>query len=678
MLIHRNLWSLVLVNFFLCFCSCQPNTGKPNTGKPNTGKPNTGKPNTSKPNTSKPNTSKPNTGQPATSKDDGPAAETPNDGGKQASKVSTEDKAAIAAKVETNPQRDAYFGELHLHAAYSLDAYGWGTRLTPDGAYRFAQGEEVSLPSGGKTKITAPLDFAAVTEHSEWLGEVHMITNKDHPQYNHEFAKQARDGDERFFKTILAAEDSGKRPADFSGEKGEHAYAALQSVWQEIVETTERHYQPGKFTTLHAFEWTAAPGGSNMHRNVIFRGGPDAVPDQPTSWFESRTVEELWDWMEQAGGGEKNVLAIPHNANMSGGLMFKPNYSDGRAMDEAYARKRSISEPLMEIIQAKGASESHSKFAPNDEFINFELVPLVNFVGPVENSPYMWMREGLKHGLKYEGELGVNPFKYGIVAGTDQHNGLMGDTDEFDFHGSHGLGDADPKTRLTGNMEVFDLVSLNPGGLTGVWSDANTREHIWDGLKRKETFGTSGVRIRPRFFGGYDFTPEMAEARDFAKLGYEKGVPMGHDLSAPPEGKSPTFIVWATRDPLSGNLDRIQIIKGWQDAEGALHEKIYNVAWSGDRDLGDDGKLPPVGDTVDKKTFEYENTIGAAELSGFWTDPDFESAQRAFYYLRVLEIPTPRYSSLDAVRNRQPLAESVPSTIQERAWTSPIWYSPSS
>ena len=586
--------------------------------------------------------------------------------------------SAAATSAEANPLRDAYFGELHLHAAYSLDAYGWGTRLDPDGAYRFAQGEEVSLPSGGKTKISAPLDFAAVTEHSEWLGEAHMITNKDHPQYNHEFARQARDGDENFFKTVLAAEDSGKRPASFSGDDGEHAYTALKSVWQEIVATTERHYQPGKFTTLHAFEWTAAPGGNNLHRNVIFRGGPDSVPGQPTSWFETRTVEELWDWMEQAGGGEENVLAIPHNANMSGGLMFKPAYSDGRVMDESYARRRAVSEPLMEIIQAKGASESHPDFAPNDEFINFELVPLVNFVGPVENSPFLWMREGLKHGLKYERDLGINPFKYGIVAGTDQHNGLMGDTDEFDFHGSHGRGDDDPKKRLNDNMEVFDLVSLNPGGLTGVWADANTREHVWDALKRKETFGTSGVRIRVRFFGGYEFTPEMAAERDFAALGYEKGVPMGHDLGDPPAEKAPTFILWATKDPLSGNLDRIQIVKGWQDTNGELHESVHNVTWSGNRELGDAGQLPPVGSTVDETTFEYTNTIGAAELSGFWTDAEFEAHERAFYYVRVLEIPTPRYSSLDAVRNRLAVSESVPSTIQERAWTSPIWYSPTS
>lgn len=583
----------------------------------------------------------------------------------------------LESKVVVNADRDAYFGELHLHASYSLDAYGWGTRLTPDGAYRFAQGEEVELPGGGKTKITAPLDFAAVTEHSEWLGEIHMITNKNHPKYNDEFAKQARDGDENFFKTVLAAEDSGKRPASFSGEKGEHANAALQTVWQDIVETTERHYQPGKFTTLHAFEWTAAPSANNMHRNVIFRGGPDALPDRPTSWFESRTVEELWDWMEQAGGGEANVFAIPHNANMSGGEMFKPNYSDGRDIDKAYAKRRAASEPLMEIIQAKGASESHPRFSPNDEFINFELVPLVNFVGPVENSPYMWMRQGLKHGLKYEGELGINPFKYGIVAGTDQHNGLTGDTDEFDFNGSHGLGDSDAKKRLTANMEVFDLVSLNPGGLTGVWADANTRGHIWDALKRKETFGTSGVRMRVRFFGGYEFTPEMADDRDFAKLGYDKGVPMGRNLGVAPADKSPTFMVWATKDPLSGNLDRIQIVKGWQDAAGELHEKIYNVSWSGERKLDAQGKLPPVGDTVNKTTFEYENSIGTAELSGFWTDPDFDVEQRAFYYVRALEIPTPRYSSLDAVRNRLPLADGVPATIQERAWTSPIWYSPS-
>lgn len=582
----------------------------------------------------------------------------------------------LESNVILNADRDAYFGELHLHASYSLDAYGFGTRLTPDGAYRFAQGEEVGLPGGGKTKITVPLDFAAVTEHSEWLGEINMITDENHPKYADEFAEQARSGDENFFKTILAAENSGNRPADFSGKDGQYARAALKTVWQDIVETTERHYRPGKFTTLHAFEWTAAPNANNLHRNVIFRGGREAVPSQPTSWFESRTVEELWDWMEQAGGGEANVLAIPHNANMSGGEMFKPAYSDGREIDKAYGTRRANSEPLMEIIQAKGASESHPKFSPNDEFINFELVPLVNFVGPVENSRYMWMRQGLKDGLKYERELGVNPFKYGVVAGTDQHNGLMGDTDEFDFNGSHGFGDSEPQKRLTANMEVFDLVSLNPGGLTGVWADANTRGHIWDALKRRETFGTSGVRMRVRFFGGFDFTPESAKDRNFATLGYEKGVPMGQDLRAAPADKSPTFIVWATKDTLSGNLDRIQIIKGWEDAAGELYEKVYNVVWSGDRKLDNEGKLAPVGNTVNIATFEYENTIGAAELSGFWEDPEFDASQRAFYYVRALEIPTPRYSSLDAVRNRLPMADGVPTTIQERAWTSPIWYSP--
>ena len=305
--------------------------------------------------------------------------------------------AGDGKEVRVNPLKDAFFGELHLHASYSLDAYGFGNKAnSPDEAYRFAKGEEVILPGGGTTRITAPLDFAAVTEHSEWLGESYIITNEDHPQYNHPFALGARASDESFFKTILAAEDAGKRPEGFSGKNGETAYAALEGVWQKIIDISNQHYEPGKFTTLHGFEWTAAPDGNNMHRNIIFRS--NELPDQPTSWFESRTVEELWDWMESAGGGETNVLAIPHNANMSGGLMFNPEYSDGRAIDKAYAERRARNEPLFEMIQAKGSSETHPAFAPNDEFASFELVPLVNFVGPVENSPFMWVREALKKG----------------------------------------------------------------------------------------------------------------------------------------------------------------------------------------------------------------------------------------------------------------------------------------
>ncbi len=577
-------------------------------------------------------------------------------------------------KVEIKPLKEAYFGELHLHAAYSLDAYGFGNQAVgPDEAYRFAKGETVPLPGGGTTRISAPLDFASVTEHSEWLGEAYMIRTASDPMYNHDFARAARASDESFFKTILAAEDSGVRPQDFSGEDGATALAAARSVWQEIIAIADRHNDPGTFSTLHGFEWTAAPQGNNLHRNVIFRS--DNLPELPISWFEARTVEELWDWLETTGGGQDNVLAIPHNSNMSGGLMFRPEYSDGRAMDADYARRRAINEPLFEMMQAKGNSETHPGFAPNDEFAAFELVPLVNFVGPVENSPYMWVREALKAGLGHEARLGTNPFRFGIVGGTDQHNGLTGDTDEFDFHGSHGLGDAEAKTRLTASMEVFNLTALNPGGLTGVWAEANTRETLWDGLRRKETFGTSGVRIRVRFFGGFHYKEEMASHEAMVEQGYALGVPMGGSLPRSSRTK-PTFMVWALKDPQSGNLDRIQIIKGWQDAEGNAQEKVIDVVWSGDRSLNGDGKLPPVGNTVDVGEASYTNSIGAAQLSGFWSDPDFDPDQRAFYYARVLEIPTPRWSTYDAVATGMDVPEDVPASVQERAWTSAIWYDP--
>ena len=580
---------------------------------------------------------------------------------------------SMAQASETpTPARQAYFGELHLHTAWSLDAYAIGsTFVGPDEAYRFAKGEPVPLPDGGTTRITRPLDFAAVTDHSEWLGETAIIANPDHPRYDHEFAKGARAGNVEFFQEIIAAEISGRRPPSFSGENGEVAEAVARSVWERYKEINDRHYVPGRFTTLHAFEWTAAPDGNNLHRNVIFRG---QAPDMPTSWFEDRTVEELWEWMETVGGGPESVLAIPHNANMSGGLMFRPNYSDGREIDVAYARRRAVNEPLFEMMQAKGASESSPAFAPNDEFIEFELMGDINFLGPVDPSRYNWVREALKNGLSLEEKLGANPFSFGLVAATDQHNGLMSDTDEFDFQGSHGVGDASPRARLTDTMEVFDLATLNPGGLTGVWADENTREGIWDALRRKETFGTSGTRMKVHFFGGFDYSRRDA-GEELIERGYAKGTPMGGMLVGD-GGDAPEFLVIGVKDPDSGNLDRIQIIKGWLDADGETHERIYNVAWSGERKLDDDGGLPPVGDTVNVGQATYTNSIGSPELRGYWRDPDFDPTQPTFYYVRALEIPTPRWSTYDAARTGLPIPEGVAATIQERAWSSPIWYQP--
>lgn len=582
----------------------------------------------------------------------------------------------IAEPIQPAPiQRSAFFGELHLHTAWSLDAYGFGNQFVgPEEAYRFAKGEITNIPGGGQTKISRPLDFAAVVEHSEWLGEMRMILTPDNPKYNNKFARDAREGDENFFKTILAAEDSGKRPASFSGEKGEYAAAAARSVWQEIIAITERHNEPGVFTTLHGFEWTAAPDGNNLHRNIFFRS--TKLPHMPISWFEARDVEDLWNWLETTGGGPQNVFAIPHNSNMSGGLMFRPSYSNGTAMDAGYAQRRAHNEPLFEMMQAKGTSESNPEFAPNDEFINFELTGDVNFVGPVKSSPNSWAREALKKGLALNQQLGVNPFSFGIVAATDQHNGLMGDTDEFDFNGSHGLGDDTAKKRLTANMEVFDLRILNPGGLTGVWAEENTREAIWQALRRKETFGTSGVRIVVRMFASFEFPPGAAALQDISVLGYQYGVPMGSQLVAGVPGKAPAFMVQAAKDPHSGNLDRIQIIKGWLDSKGATHEKVYDVAWSGNRKKNDKGALPSVGNTVKVAAASYENTIGNGQLTGYWSDPDFDTTQAAFYYARVLEIPTPRWSTYDAARSGMALPDDVPASIQERAWTSPIWYTP--
>ncbi len=586
--------------------------------------------------------------------------------------IACSDLAMAVDGGESKP-KTAYFGELHLHTAWSLDAYGFGNQVVgPDEAYRFAQGEEVAIPGGGKTRITQPLDFASVVEHAEWLGEMRMILSPDHEKYNNPFARNARAGDENFFKTILAVEDEGRRPPDFSGKQGEFAAQTAGDVWRDIVEITERYNQPGTFTTLHGFEWTAAPDGSNLHRNLFFRS--DKLPVLPVSWFEARTVEELWTWMETTGGGPERVLAIPHNANMSGGLMFKPAYSDGRPIDAEYARRRATNEPLFEIVQAKGASESSPQFAPNDEFINFELVGDVNFVGQVDPSPHNWVREALKNGMALKQKLGVNPFGFGIVAATDQHNGLMGDTDEFDFNGSHGLGDATPAARLNANMEVFDLRLLNPGGLTGVWAAANTREEIWNAMRRKETFGTSGVRIKVRLFGGGALTSGMASNVDLAALGYARGVPMGGVLDR--LETAPGFLVQAIRDPQSGNLDRIQIVKGWLTADGEVYEKIYDVVWSGNRQLDKAGRLPAVGNTVDAARATFENSIGADQLSGFWRDPDFDPQQPAFYYARVLQIPTPRWSTYDAARADLALPNDVPAAIQERAWTSPIWYTP--
>jgi hypothetical protein len=591
-----------------------------------------------------------------------------------------------------NPLRNAYFGDLHCHTAYSLDGYVAGSLNTPDDAYSFGKGEGRPLIVGSNhiVKLKVPLDFMAVADHSEWMGEISMILDDDFDVDNPEFQQKLEQ--HRACNVAEGGCMKGTMEVVMSGMISPHPqhqpYAAaeakgsrehLRSMWRYMVDTANKHYEPGKFTTFVGYEWSATPNGANLHRNVIFR--TDNVPEAPLSYIDTQNPEELWRWMQEQGGAPDNVLAIPHNPNLSLGLMFLPKYFDGRDIDLAYAEMRSLMEPLIEIHQIKGNSEATPDLATTDEFANFEQPSgvtgeLAEAQGSVALSSYTMVRDGLKEGLRQADRLGVNPFKYGFIGSTDTHLGTPGDTEEDDWSGHFPNLDTTPEARvLSESEEVMSSLEENPGGLAGVWAEENTRDGIFHALRRRETFGTSGVRIKPRFFGGWDFTEADGAAHNFVEIGYEKGVPMGSDLPPQPQGASPSFMVWATKDALSGNLDRTQIIKGWT-LRGEVFEKIYDVAWSGDRQPNPKtGKVPAVGNTVNVDEATYTNDIGAEELSAVWTDPDFDPAVRAFYYARIIEIPTPRWSTYDA--KRLGIEAPEPAAIQERAWTSSIWYTPS-
>jgi hypothetical protein len=585
---------------------------------------------------------------------------------------STADGARAA--IASTPLREVYFGETHVHGAYSLDAYIGGARLGPDEQYRFAKGGTVIL-YGKPHSIGRPLDFVALSDHAEYIGEMYSAIVPDAPGHGQEQLEQLRNlssPDERraWFAKYVVENNRGANPRHPPFFQG---FDTTKSAWNLMVEAAERHNDPGRFTALIAFEWSAAPGGANLHRNVIFRDAN--VPDMPVSSYEVRREDELWEWMAQLEAEGMEVLAIPHNSNASKGMMFPEVNAAGDPIDLDYAEKRQRFEPLIEMMQIKGNSEVHARFWSNDEFADFEnATSLARFSGRTIDEKN-FVRWGLKRGLAFERAVGSNPFKYGFIGGTDNHNGASSDVAENDWVGSHGPEDGSVEARRTGEVGGWaDSRDLNPGSLAGVWATENTRAAIFDAMKRRETFATSGPRIKVRFFGGNDLPGDPSDPRRLVEQGYELGVPMGSDLD-PTEG-GPTFTVHAMKDPAGANLDRIQIIKGWVDAVGGLREKVVDVVWSGNRTPGPDGKLPAVGNTVDLTTATYTNAIGAPQLMGSWRDDDFDPAQHALYYVRVLEIPTPRWSTYDAVRNGLPLLEDVPATIQERAWTSPIWYSP--
>jgi len=575
-----------------------------------------------------------------------------------------------------NPLKNVYFGEQHMHTRNSFDAFTAGVAQTWEDAYRFAMGEEVTLSTTGeKMKRRTPYDFVAITDHSEYYGVLKDLIDPNSPLSKSDFARQLARGRE----DPAAAKDAITRLIGTlvnNTPMPEYVTPELRmGNWQKFINTADKYYKPGKFTTLYAYEWTSIPDGKNMHRNVFFKDKPAAVP---FSSFDSIYPEDLWTYLEIQRNQGIDVFAIPHNANVSNGWMFAPNKFLGGPMDARYARRQQANEPLFEIHQTKGNSEAHPLLSPNDEFASFERFDNLISLGVPSQVTNGFYRQGLVMGMKLESELGYNPYKMGLVAGADVHSGYQGN-EEWDWKGAHGAQDDTPRKRLdpivNASGEAGYIVSS--AGTTAVWAEQNTREGIFDAMKSKETYGTSGTLIRLRFFGGWKYSNNLVEDKDFVSKAYKGGVPMGQDLPKK-TGKAPSFAVWAMKDPESGNLDRIQIVKGWTDlVNGYPREKIYDVALSDDRKADPNtGKVPPVGNTVDIKTATYTNDIGDTQLSTVWTDPDFNPGMKAVYYVRVLEIPTPRWSTYDAVKlGVEPPAE-VPATIQERAYSSPIWYTP--
>lgn len=587
----------------------------------------------------------------------------------------TDKKLAVSpsavSRSPANPLKNAYFGDLHLHTSYSMDAFVFTTRTTPEDSFRYAMGESVEY-MGKQEKRLVPLDFLAVTDHAEYLGAVRETVNPNGAFANTEWQKSMMNPNPKVtaqaFMKLINSTKANKPLPEFSDPK------MLRPIWETYAAIADKYYQPGKFTTFIGYEWTSMPGAQNLHRCVIFA---DRGPAMPFSAFDSQDPEDLWKYLEAQRKLGLDVIAVPHNGNISNGLMFDKKDMSGKPLTSDYARRRMANEPLAEIIQAKGQSETSPALSPSDEFANFEMfTSLLDGSGDAKSATGSFLRQAYGVGQEFQGKLGINPFKYGIEGGTDFHSGITS-TEASNFPGSHGNQDSDPHTVITATKSVVGEppVMLSSGGLTGVWAEENTRESIFGAFKRKETFGTSGVRLKVRMFAGWDYPKDLTKQADWLKAAYEKGVPMGGDLPVHSAGGRPTFIVHAIKDPNSGNLDRIQIVKVWTK-NGKSNEKEFNVVWGGARKRDATGQLPPVGNTVDVKTATYTNSIGATELLGEWTDSEFDPTASATYYARVLEIPTPRWSTYWAAKLSLPPNQKVPPSIQQRAWTSPIWYTP--
>jgi hypothetical protein len=585
------------------------------------------------------------------------------------------------------------WGDTHLHTAMSFDAGSFGNRLGIDEAYKFARGDEVVSSTGIPARLSRPLDWLMVADHSDNMGffpdllagEPNLLSD---PQGKDWYDRiNAGEGVDVAME-IIGLFSQGKFPEALMYTPDTKAY---KSAWQETIKTAEKYNDPGKFTSIIGFEWTSLVQGNNMHRVVMFRDDADkasqvlaytTVPPQG-----SPNPRDLWKWMnayEDKTGGD--VLAIAHNGNLSNGIMFPlAAQYDGKKLDETYVTERARWEPVYEVTQIKGDGETHPYLSPEDEFADYENWDIGNLDVSVAKTDDMlageYAREALKRGLVIEEKLGTNPYKFGMIGATDSHTSLA-TAQEDNFFGKHSGAEPNDPERMNhlfmetdaGKIYGWQMVS---SGLAAVWAKENTREAIFDAFERKEVYGTTGSRMMVRFFGGWDFSSQDINNRQPAFAGYSKGVPMGGELPVKPEdAKAPVFMVYALRDPVGANLDRIQIVKGWMDKNGKLYEKVYDVTWSPGRQLGKDGKLAAVGNTVDVKNANWTNTIGASELATIWSDPKFDPAQKAFYYARVIEIPTPRWTTYDAFRFGVGLPKGAPTSTQERAYTSPIWYTP--
>ena len=573
------------------------------------------------------------------------------------------------AAVGSAAERKAFFGELHIHSGWSHDSYLHGVRASPEDAYRYNLGKAILHTSGYRIQARAPLDFMALTDHAEFFGFTHFYFEPGHPLYDTKLAELVREPEvgQRYWEYLSKAREN---PKDYPLPPKEVSEPTLRSNWKEYVAAAERYNRPGEFTTFVGYEWTA----DDIHRNVIFRG-PE-VPDMPFSANDSPNPEALWDWMDNARAHGSDLLSIPHNPNISDGKMFPMKKFDGSAIDRAYAEQRMRNEPLVEVSQIKGTSETHPALSPYDEWAGFEiLATLIARHERVSKPEGSYVRNAYLRGLGFSANDGFNPYKFGMIGSSDGHN-ASSPVDEESYHGKLGNMDGTPKLRRESIVLHPVAASYSAAGLAGVWAEANTRESIFDALRRKETFATSGTRIKVLFFGGWDLPQGLLGEADWEERAYRYGVPMGSDLPHRRSGSgNPRFAVWALKDPASAWLQRIQIIKGWIEEDGEAREAVYDVVCSdGLTPDGETFRCPDNGAGVDLETCDYSRDTGDVMLSGVWEDPDFDPDEDAFYYLRVLENPTCRWSTWEANRNGWELLADVPPTLQERAWSSPIWY----